>query len=83
MPTYDYRCEACNHEFEELQQITAKPLKKCPACGKMKLVRLIGMGGGVIFKGSGFYATDYASKTPNPKPKSKEQNAPKSNLDNS
>lgn len=72
MPTYEYRCEACEHEFEELQLITAKPLKKCPECGKRKLVRLIGMGSGVIFKGSGFYATDYASKTPNPKPQSKE-----------
>ncbi len=61
MPTYDYRCEACGHEMEEFQSITAKPLKKCPACGKQKLQRLIGIGAGIIFKGSGFYETDYRS----------------------
>lgn len=62
MPTYEYRCDACSHEMEEFQSITAKPLKKCPACGKSKLKRLIGIGAGVIFKGSGFYETDYRSK---------------------
>ena len=61
MPTYDYQCEACEHEFEEFQSISAKPLKKCPQCGKRSLQRLIGTGGGVIFKGSGFYQTDYRS----------------------
>lgn len=61
MPTYDYRCENCGHEFEEFQSITAKPLTKCPSCGKPKLQRLIGAGGGVIFKGTGFYQTDYRS----------------------
>ncbi len=61
MPTYDYRCKACNHEFEEFQSMSAKPLKKCPECGKPKLERLIGTGAGVIFKGSGFYETDYRS----------------------
>lgn len=61
MPTYDYVCDACDHEMEEFQSITAKPLKKCPACGKSKLRRLIGAGAGVIFKGSGFYETDYRS----------------------
>ena len=59
MPTYEYRCEACDHELEEFQSMTAKPLRKCPACGKMKLKRLIGVGAGIIFKGSGFYETDY------------------------
>ena len=63
MPTYDYQCDACDHTFEEFQSITAKPLKKCPACGKNKLVRLIGTGAGVIFKGSGFYETDYRSES--------------------
>ncbi len=63
MPTYEYRCQACTHEFEEFQSITAKPLKKCPQCGKMRLQRLIGTGGGVIFKGSGFYQTDYRSES--------------------
>lgn len=59
MPTYAYACEKCGHEFEMLQSITAKPLRKCPACGKAALKRLIGAGAGIIFKGSGFYATDY------------------------
>jgi putative FmdB family regulatory protein len=63
MPTYDYQCSACGHEFEEFQSITAAPLKKCPKCGKSKLVRLIGTGAGVIFKGSGFYETDYRSES--------------------
>jgi putative FmdB family regulatory protein len=63
MPTYDYVCDACEHAFEEFQSITAKPLKKCPACGKNKLQRLIGTGAGVIFKGDGFYQTDYRSES--------------------
>lgn len=61
MPTYEYVCDACEHTFEEFQSITAKSLRKCPACGKNKLRRLIGTGAGVIFKGSGFYETDYRS----------------------
>lgn len=61
MPTYEYRCGNCGHEFEQFQSITAKPLRKCPKCGKNKLSRLIGTGAGVIFKGSGFYQTDYRS----------------------
>ncbi len=59
MPTYDYVCDACEHTFELFQQMTAPVKKKCPACGKLKLKRLIGTGAGVIFKGSGFYQTDY------------------------
>lgn len=59
MPTYEYRCEACGHEFEQFQSITASPLRKCPACGKQKVKRLISSGAGVIFKGSGFWETDY------------------------
>jgi putative FmdB family regulatory protein len=62
MPTYEYKCEACNHQFEKFQSITAAPLKKCPKCGKNKLRRLIGTGAGLIFKGSGFYITDYRSE---------------------
>jgi putative FmdB family regulatory protein len=62
MPTYEYRCDACGHELEEFQSMSAKPLKKCPSCGKNKLVRLIGTGAGIIFKGSGFYETDYRSE---------------------
>lgn len=61
MPTYEYLCEACEHTFEEFQLMTARPLRKCPECGKSKLKRLIGTGAAVIFKGSGFYETDYRS----------------------
>lgn len=61
MPTYEYVCDACEHEFEEFQSMSAKHLKKCPECGKNKLRRLIGTGAGIIFKGSGFYETDYRS----------------------
>ncbi len=61
MPTYEYRCSNCNHELEEFQSINAKPLKKCPKCGKNTLQRLISLGGGVIFKGSGFWQTEYRS----------------------
>lgn len=61
MPTYDYQCSNCNHEFEQFQSITAKPLRKCPECGKNSLRRLMGTGAGIIFKGSGFYQTDYRS----------------------
>ena len=58
MPTYEYECTQCGHNFEKFQNITAKPLERCPKCGK-KIKRLIGCGSGIIFKGSGFYATDY------------------------
>lgn len=61
MPTYAYVCGQCSHEFDAFQSITAKPMRKCPACGKSALKRLIGSGGGIIFKGSGFYCTDYRS----------------------
>jgi putative FmdB family regulatory protein len=61
MPTYDYRCDACEHEFELFQSIKAEPEKKCPECGKNKLRRLIGPGAAIVFKGSGFYKTDYRS----------------------
>lgn len=61
MPHYDYVCDACGHEFELYQPITADPERKCPKCGKKKLRRLIGTGAAVMFKGSGFYQTDYRS----------------------
>lgn len=61
MPTYEYLCEACGHEFELFQAMSAPVKRKCPDCGKLKLKRLIGIGSGVIFKGSGFYQTDYRS----------------------
>ena len=63
MPTYEYQCENCGHFFEKFQSITAGPLKKCPDCKKMKLNRLIGTGAGIIFKGGGFYETDYRSES--------------------
>ena len=62
MPTYDYQCDNCGHRFEKFQSITAAPIKKCPACGKNKVKRLLGTGAGIIFKGSGFYITDYRDK---------------------
>jgi len=67
MPTYDYLCEKCGHRFEAFQSITASPIKKCPACKASRVKRLIGTGAGVIFKGSGFYCTDYR-KGGTPKP---------------
>ena len=63
MPTYDYECDACKHAFEEFQSMMDKPLKKCPKCGKAKLRRLIGTGAAILFKGSGFYQTDYRSES--------------------
>lgn len=62
MPTYEYKCDACGNRFERFQSITAAPLKQCPACGKNRVQRLIGTGAGLIFKGSGFYITDYRSE---------------------
>jgi putative FmdB family regulatory protein len=61
MPTYEYACGECGHQYDQFQSIKAEPLKVCPKCGKRRLKRLIGTGGGVIFKGSGFYQTDYRS----------------------
>ncbi len=63
MPTYEYKCDECGHLFEQFQSIMAKPLRKCPKCGKPALKRLIGTGAGLIFKGSGFYTTDYRSES--------------------
>lgn len=61
MPTYDYRCNSCDHAFEAFQMMSAKPLTTCPECNTDALERLIGTGAGLIFKGSGFYETDYRS----------------------
>lgn len=69
MPTYEYVCDQCQHRFEKSQSITARHVRKCPHCGRMRLRRLIGAGGGVIFKGSGFYHTDYKMKKPGTGPK--------------
>ena len=63
MPTYEYVCDACNHQFDELQSFSEPPLTKCPECKKKKLRRLFGTGAAVLFKGSGFYQTDYRSSS--------------------
>src|SRR5438132_12508201 len=63
MPTYEYVCDVCKHSFDELQGFSEEPLKKCPRCGKNKLRRLFGTGAAVLFKGSGFYETDYRSES--------------------
>ena len=64
MPTYQYECESCGYAFDELQSMMDKKLRKCPDCGKFSLQRLIGSGAGIIFKGTGFYQTDYKKKEP-------------------
>lgn len=61
MPTYDYECNACDHQFELFQGINDPIKRKCPECGRLKLQRLFGTGAAVVFKGSGFYQTDYRS----------------------
>jgi putative FmdB family regulatory protein len=63
MPTYDYVCDACKHQFEEFQSMSEAPLKTCPQCKKKKLRRLIGTGAAILFKGPGFYQTDYRSES--------------------
>jgi putative FmdB family regulatory protein len=62
VPTYEYKCGHCEHKLEVFQSMSAKPLRKCPECGKLRLRRLIGAGAALLFKGSGFYATDYRSR---------------------
>lgn len=61
MPTYEYECKACKHHFSAFQNMKDAPLKTCPECKEDKLKRLLGAGAGLIFKGSGFYCTDYKS----------------------
>jgi putative FmdB family regulatory protein len=63
MPTYEYQCDACGHNFDEFQSMSDANLTKCPKCGKKKLRRVFGAGAAVIFKGSGFYETDYRSES--------------------
>ncbi len=85
MPTYDYLCDGCQHQFEHFQSMTSRRLRKCPECGERKLERLIGSGAGVIFKGSGFYETDYkrsgesvpSEKQPSEKQPSEKQSSEK------
>jgi putative FmdB family regulatory protein len=82
MPNYDYQCQKCKYKFEVFQSIKATPLKKCPECGG-KVKRLIGGGGGIIFKGSGFYATDYKRSEKRKKKEDKPSDACKSCEDTS
>ena len=81
MPTYEYECKKCKKRFERFQAISALPLKRCPFCNSRRLRRIIGAGAGVIFKGSGFYQTDYvkerARKTDTKESKEKESVKPK------
>jgi putative FmdB family regulatory protein len=63
MPTYDYICDECGHEFEAFESITAEPRKECPECTRPRLRRKIGPGAAILFKGSGFYQTDYRSES--------------------
>src|SRR3954463_15435872 len=63
MPTYEYQCDACDHNFDEFQSFSEDPLTKCPKCGKKKLRRVFGTGAAILFKGSGFYQTDYRSES--------------------
>lgn len=81
MPTYDYRCNECEHTFELFQSITADPVRECPVCGAFAVQRIIGTGGAIIFKGSGFYQTDYRSEEYKSKAK-KEQESTKSGTQN-
>lgn len=74
MPTYDYRCNSCKHEFEEFQKFSEATLVKCPSCGADALVRIIG-GAGLVFKGSGFYLTDYKNKQSSPSESKSKENA--------
>ena len=80
MPTYEYRCTGCGHQFEEFQSMSADPLVKCPSCGNNTLKRMLGGGAGMIFKGQGFYQTDYksssSSSTPGTKPAPKKETKP-------
>ncbi len=85
MPTYEYRCKSCGYEFEEFQAMSAEPLVVCPKCAKPTLKRLMSSGAGLLFKGTGFYLTDYkksntsgspSAKKPESKPESKTESKP-------
>ena len=79
MPTYEYECQNCGHKFEKFQYMTDKPIKMCPKCDKSKAKRLISAGSGIIFKGNGFYQTDYkdTSKKSEGKPDENTKSCPK------
>jgi putative FmdB family regulatory protein len=72
MPTYEYQCKNCGHALEEFQSMSEEPLKRCPECGTDSLVRIMGSGSGLIFKGTGFYLTDYRKSSGSPSTPSKD-----------
>ena len=76
MPTYDYECAACGHRLEAFQTFSEATLTRCPTCGKNRLQRLIGPGAGILFKGSGFYQTDYKNSPSGGKDKAEPKAAP-------
>ena len=78
MPTYDYECDACDHAWEMFQKMSDDPIKKCPSCGKKKARRLFGTGAAIVFKGSGFYETDYRSDSYKKGEKAEKKGAEKS-----
>lgn len=73
MPTYEYRCRGCGHEFERFQKMSDSPVRTCPSCKKRRVQRLISTGGGLVFKGTGFYATDYRKEGPSERSEAKER----------
>ena len=83
MPTYEYECKSCGHEMEAFQRITEEPLKQCPECGTNSLKRKIGLGAGIIFKGSGFYETDYRSNSYKEAAKKEKESSTKGSPDSS
>lgn len=80
MPTYEYRCDKCGTDFEAWQGINDDPLTECKSCGETGVRRLISSGGGIVFKGSGFYATDYRSPRSGADKKSESQKKPADNV---
>lgn len=83
MPNYDYDCLKCGHTFEAFQSMKDEPLKSCPKCKKHAVKRRIGGGAGLIFKGTGFYITDYKNKKPAPEKSTSEKPAPKTKSETS
>ena len=78
MPTYEYKCDACGHHFDEFQSIKEEPLKDCPKCARPDLRRVFGTGAAILFKGSGFYQTDYRSESYKSAAKAEQEAASKS-----
>ncbi|MCM8784722.1 MAG: zinc ribbon domain-containing protein [Candidatus Omnitrophica bacterium] len=83
MPTYEYECKNCKYRFEKFQKMIEEPLKICPQCKNESLKRLIGIGGGIIYKGPGFYTTEYRSEEYKRRKKEEESMSSKSSSSNS